>query len=324
MTPGDYRKELQSKLRSRVTSHGKALQIFRDSKKSDTRRAKALASAGVVEAQSDLTQLHKLALNDKVGEDLRVAAIFQLTPVIQSDRACLDQLLELLADTGQSAAVRGAVLGLLKGAQFVIPDMGKSRPRYLSILRTLARSEDESIRIRVLGMLVREGDGPTFRILEKGLLNPDKAAVAPAKALQLLRYDNKRKLQAVLQQLAETGESDEVRCQALTSLSADKSAKSLFEKLAGRKKESPRARAIALVALQANDAIAFQKVAKKLLRDDSEDEALREVCLTAAATLNVEDGVNLAREAEALAAAGSRRLKVAAKGYLRKATREEK
>lgn len=318
MDPKQYRKQITSQLKQLATRKSKA-GAFRDTEASDAKRLDALKTLGVLQRTDDTAAALELAGNATASPKLRSAAIKSLGTSLNHSPAGVDVLLRLLADDSEPVPVRSAALGALKVAAFHVQSFFERRPAYIAALRKAARAADPDLRRRALAVLAREKDAPTQKRLIAGLEDPAKAQLLPEKALLFLSYDLKLDLHDLLLRIVKAPPSDAARLQALRMLAADASSKPLFEKILGSKKESSEARLIALAALHSLDPKRLQKLAAKIVADESEDDDVREACMVAATTFD--KTTTLALRAGALKMqkdAGTPSARQAAKRYLAK------
>lgn len=315
MDPKEYRKQIEGQLKQLATRRSRA-SAFSDPGASDAKRLQALEVLGPLSRGDDTRTALELARDGSASVKLRTAAIKKLGVALSRDPHALELLLTLLSDANQPVAVRSAALGALKVAAFHVKDFNERRPAYIAALRKAAQSEDADLRRRSLAVLAREKDAPTQKRLIAGLEQPNKALLAPDKALLFLSYDIKLDLYDLLQRIVKQPPSEPARLQALRMLAAYAASKSLFEKLLKNKKETIEARLIALTALHTLEPNKLRKEAAKIVGDKSEDDDLREACMVAAATFGDDSAVLRENAGKMQKNAGTSSARRAAKQYL--------
>jgi hypothetical protein len=250
------------------------------------------------------------ALHDpKQSDSKRLAALAQLSTRVLDDDAAFESVLQALTDPSASPALRQTALASLQAASFSVVKFAPYRARYLAALRSLSKDADPELRQRVLGMLSREGDGATQKLLLAGLTDPSKALLPPEKALQLLSYDVHAAAYAAARKIAHDPPSPEAKREALRLLAADAASAPLFEQVLRDKAETPEIRRLSASALHTLAPEKLQSHARAMLLDESEDEDLKATSLTALtqfgnATAVAQDGA-LQKRVTTLAGRGS-------------------
>ena len=211
----------------------------------------------------------------------RIDALSRLPAALCEDRTKFNEVLAILRDTTQSSSLRRATLQIIQSASFSAPNFEVCRPDYLATLRALVTDPDLELRQRALGMLAREHDGSTQRLLVDGLEEPSRAVVPPEKALQLLGYDIHTDVYAIARKIAANPPNEAARIEALRLLGADTASVPMFEAMLQDKKEKVDARRLAASALQALVPDKLQGYARDIVQDETDDDDVKATSLTA-------------------------------------------
>jgi hypothetical protein len=200
---------------------------------------------------------------------------------VPSDLASLRAAIARLTEVGLSAADRLVVLQAVQAASFSCLEFDRSRPEYLAALRQLATDPDEDLRKRALGILARENDKFAQKLLLDGLRDPEKAAVPPEKALQLLGYNAHAGAYPVAREVVKNPPSAAAKREAIRLLASDPQSVKLIEDVLSDKNESVDVRRLSADALHALHPERFQRWAAKAVGDKNEDEEMVATSLTA-------------------------------------------
>lgn len=200
--------------------------------------------------------------------------------LIQSDQT-LQAALGVLRNTKEPVKVRLAALQSLQAASFSVIEFEPYRADYVATLRELVDDKNADLRRRALGILARQKDGYGQKRLLEGLQEPDKALVAPEKALQLLSYDVHAEAYPIAREILKEPPSPEAKREALRLLSADANSAPVFEKLLRDKGEDREIRQISAAALQAVKPKRFEEQARELVLDKNEFDDIQATALTA-------------------------------------------
>jgi hypothetical protein len=223
----------------------------------------------------------KVASNAKQNAKDRSKALLNLTSGILESDAAMRGTLDLIKDREAPVSVRLTALRVVQAASFSSAKFNAWKPAYLAALRAASTDPDPELRQRVLGILAREQDGKTQQRLLDGLKNPDKALLAPEKALQLLSYDVHAETYPVAREIVQKPPNDDARREALRLLAADAGSVGLFESLLRDKAESSEVRQICAAALHTLAPKALQSHAREIVLDDDDDDEVRAASLTA-------------------------------------------
>jgi hypothetical protein len=289
MKPAAYRKKIEKEIQAAAGAMKKHAAGFRKKSASAGERTQALRAVGQLQQPRDLALAMRAATNRNEPERLRVAAVAQLSPLLERDAKALDRVIDLLANPNEAVSVRAAALTMLKAAAFYVGSFASRRPKYIAALRSAATSEDPMLRQRALGVLARERDAPTLDKLEDGLRDPAKAVVPPEKALQLLSYDPKRDVHDVLVKTIQNPPTPAAKQQALRNLAAEGKSKRILERVLRDKSEPLENRIVAMAGVQNVAPDSFSHIAGEIVADASEDESVRAAGLVAATTFGAEE-----------------------------------
>lgn len=200
--------------------------------------------------------------------------------LIQSDQT-LQAALGILRDTKEPIKVRLAALQSLQAASFSVIEFEPYREDYVATLREVVDDKNADLRRRALGILARHKDAYGQKRLLEGLHDPDKALVAPEKALQLLSYDVHAGAYPIARDIVKEPPSPEAKRAALRLLSADASSAPMFEQLLRDKGEDREIRQISAAALQAVKPKRFEEQAREMVLDKNEYDDIQATALTA-------------------------------------------
>lgn len=214
-----------------------------------------------------------------VGE--RVAALAEAPRAVNDSDKNLQAMLKIVLNKDEPADVRLAALRSLQAASFSVTAFESSRSDYIAALRKVADDPHLGLRQRVLGILAREKDGYAQKKLLEGLQRPEKALVAPEKALQLLSYDVHAEAYSAARKIVSDPPNPTARREALRLLAADATSAPMFEKLLRDKDELAEIRQISASALQSLKPEKLQSVAREILLDKSEYDEIQATSLTA-------------------------------------------
>jgi hypothetical protein len=136
--------------------------------------------------------LHTFALSPAdSAASRRMSEIGNLTLTGEELGKNISKLLEVLASSAETLAVRVAALQALRAALFLGEQFAPYRVDFLKILRQLARPEvDAPLREGATEVLAAEKDPDIQETLKKELAEQKSVLVAPVKALQLLSLDD--------------------------------------------------------------------------------------------------------------------------------------
>ncbi|HEX6046655.1 MAG TPA: hypothetical protein VFZ22_19345, partial [Pyrinomonadaceae bacterium] len=261
-----------------------------------------------------------LATNARKPAQERVKAFIEAPlAVCQSDEN-LQASLDVLRNPKEPIKVRLAALQSLQAASFSVIQFEACREDYLAALREVVDDKNAELRQRALGILARQKDGYSQKRLLEGLKEPDKALVAPEKALQLLSYDVHAEAYPVARDIVSEPPSPEAKREALRLLSADASSAPMFEKLLRDKNEDREIRQISAAALQTVKPKKFEQQARELLLDKDEYDDIQATALTALTQFgdekNVAGDAALMKRVDQLGKGKSAKVKKPAKQFL--------
>ena len=189
--------------------------------------------------------------------------------------------LATLRDTNRPVENRLEALQSIQAASFAVADFDSIRPDYIAALRQVAEDHNHELRQRALGILAREHDGFAQEVLLEGLRDPNKALVAPEKALQLLSYDPHAAVYPIAREMVKTASDVSTRREALRVLAGDPSSAPVLEELLSDKNEPTELRRMSASALHALNPDRLQRWANRAVLDTNEDDDLLATGLTA-------------------------------------------
>jgi len=208
---------------------------------------------------------------------------------VPSDRADLSKkiqaLLATLGNEKEPTVVRLAALKALGAATFLGENFAPYHADYLNTLRQIARpGTDPQLCEAALGVLAAEKDPDTQKLLQRGLEDAKFALVPPAKALQLLSYDDHANISELALSLFNQTDDLGVKEAALRVLATDAKSQDLFAKLLEDKSQPVSLRTLSATGLNFLNPQRFADVARTIVMDDSESEDIRDSSLGALAS----------------------------------------
>lgn len=211
----------------------------------------------------------------------RMAAINDMRLDAPKAESAYNQLFETLGNTEEPLAIRAAAFDALKAASFLGPLFAPYRAAYLKCLREVAVDSEPTLREDALEVLAIEKVGYAQNLLFKGLKDPKAALVPPAKAIQLLSYDSHADYAPVIRDILSKTKDTAVKEAAIRFLAADPSSSKLLAKLLQDDSQPAQIRSLCATALRLLQPRLFERIARKIVADDDEDDNLRATCLGA-------------------------------------------
>jgi hypothetical protein len=265
----------------KVAKRSKPAKKAKPVKKAKSAEKSKAASKRKASVKASARRAVAIATNSQGSVKARVKAAAEAPLAVCESDKDLQAMLKVLRNKDEPVKVRLAALQALQAASFSVLAFESARSDYIAALRAVADDPDMELRQRVLGLLAREKDGYAQKKLLDGLKNPDKALVAPEKALQLLSYDVHADTYVVARTIVDNPPNPDARREALRLLAADATAAPLFEKLLLDKNELREIRQISASALQALRPDKLQERAREILLDASDYDDIKATSLTA-------------------------------------------
>ena len=219
---------------------------------------------------------------DKASADDRAAAIATAPLDEENLEEHVADLLATLRNVEEPLTVRMAALHALAALDFMGPRFAPFRPEYKQALRDVATDPEQELRERALELLAIAKDPYAQELLARGLKRPKEALVSDAKAIQFLGYDDHAEFVPLVRQVYKRTRGA-AREEALRVLATDPKSERLFARLLRDKSEKRSVRRISVAGLQSLNPDAFEKTARKILADDSDDDDIRSASLAALA-----------------------------------------
>jgi HEAT repeat protein len=224
------------------------------------------------------------AVEDREGDlDARIAALNVIGQNADRNPELIDRLIELVGDDTQAPTFRVRAIEVLQALAFLVVVFAPKRPPYLETLRSIVDDPDPTLRRRALGILARYKDEYAQRRLIEGLEHPSKALVPAAKAIQYLGYDVHADYFPLLRRIVEKPPTVSAEREAIRLLAADPGSKALLARVLNDKEQPRSVRQMSALALQSLAPQQFEKTARGISLDDSEDDRLRATTLGALA-----------------------------------------
>jgi hypothetical protein len=263
-----------------------------------------------------------VAASAKSGMKERVASLNEVALVAGDQDENATRALSILGDDNEPAEVRLAALEALQTASFSVLAFAPVRGEYLATLRKVATDPNQELRESTLGVLAQNKDGFAQQKLLEGLQDPDKALVAPERALQLLSFDPHAEAYDAARKVASEPPSENARQEALRLLAADAKSAPMFEKLLLDKSEKREVRQLSAAVLHGIAPKRFQKRARELLFDPSEYDDIQATSLAAITNFGDPEAVAndepLVQRVDSLRAESSAKVKEGARRFMSK------
>jgi HEAT repeat protein len=226
----------------------------------------------------------RAAVEDRRGDlDARITALSAIGETADRNPELIDRLIEVVRDGSESPELRIRAIEILQALAFQVVVFAPKRPRYLETLRSIVEDPDPKLRRRALAILARYKDEYAQRRLIEGLEHPSKALVPTAKAIQYLGYDIHADSFPLLRRIVEKPPTVSAQREAVRLLAADPSSKALLTRVLNDRGEPRSVRQMSALALQSVAPTQFEKAAREISLDDSEDDRLRATALGALA-----------------------------------------
>src|SRR5262245_30121251 len=223
----------------------------------------------------------KVATSARKSIKERVAALANVSLAICESDKDLQTVLNVLRNREEPVPVRLAAMDALATAAFRVIAFEPCREDYIATLREVAQDPNPQIRESALDLLAGQKDGFAQKKLLEGLKDPEKALVAPEKALQLLSYDVHAEAYSVARDIVEKPPNADAKREALRLLAADANSAPLFEKLLRDKGELREIRQISASALNALKPEKLKEHAREILLDKSDYDDIKATSLIA-------------------------------------------
>jgi len=196
-----------------------------------------------------------------------------------------EQVAELLAtlhNRKEPRTVRMAALQALGALDFLGPRFAPFRADYKQALREIATDPQRELRESALELLSIDKDPYAQELLVRGLKQPKDALVSEAKAIQFLGYDDHAEIIPLVRQVYKRAKGP-AREEALRVLATDPKSERLFTRLLQDKTEKRSIRRISASGLQSLNPDAFERTARQIVTDETEDTDIRATSLSALA-----------------------------------------
>jgi len=191
-------------------------------------------------------------------------------------------LLATLRNQEEPLTVRMAALQALAALDFLGPRFTPFRADYKEALREVATDAKSELRESALELLAIEKDPFAQTLLVDGLKQPKQALVSEARAIQFLGYDDHAEFIPLVRQVFKRAKGV-AREEALRVLGTDPQSEKLFARLLKDKSETRNIRRISVSGLQSLNPEAFEKAARTIVADESDDNDIRATSLAALA-----------------------------------------
>jgi hypothetical protein len=188
----------------------------------------------------------------------------------------LTKAIATFRDSSQPAEARQTALRDIQTATFAGPGFDRYRASFRDALRAVAEDQNETLRTQALEMLAIDKDEVAQQLLLRGLQNPDRALVSPAKAVQLLAHDDHGAAIPVARRILGGGDYDlDTKEEALRALASDPNSTALFADILADRRQPQRLRSLSASGLRLVDPQRFTELAQRIVTDDREDDEVR-------------------------------------------------
>lgn len=192
------------------------------------------------------------------------------------------ELLATLSNREEPRTVRMAALQALGALDFLGPRFAPFRADYKQALREVATDPERELRESAIELLAIDKDPYAQELLVRGLKQPEDALVPDAKAIQFLGYDDHGEIIPLVRQVYKRAKGP-AREEALRVLATDPRSERLFTRLLKDKSEMRSIRRLSASGLQSLNPEAFERTARRIVADESEDNDIRATSLSALA-----------------------------------------
>ncbi len=288
-----YKDDFKQRLEESAKAESDLTSVFLDKSKSDEERLAAFEKIGTFYKNEDIDKAILIFEDITENESMRAAAMQGLVSVIARNEDLLDKVMQILNDESASLIMRNAAMAVLKSNSFSSIILLTKLPKYNDILRNLIDSNELSLKTPALEELAQKKDGYVQKRLLEGLENPTKEITEPENAIQLLSYDLHAEHFPILRKIAENPPNKASQKEALRNLAVDPKSKELFVKILEDETKDPEVRHISAASLKIQDPKQMERISKKLITKDNENEELKTALLnTLIHTVNPEELYN--------------------------------
>jgi HEAT repeat protein len=233
---------------------------------------------------TDLINKTVAIVNDKsLDKNLRIRALKTLTQAVYDSESLVSDLIALVSDKNENAEVRRGALHSLVAVAFNSPALKVQMPKYKEALIKLLDSGEPDLTRTATSVLATYRDPEVQRRLKEGLVDPTKALVSAAKAIQLLGIDPKGNSYKEIRDVVEKTQDADIMLEGVYALAGDKDSHGLIEKFLKNKSIDNEVRSACVSALNSTNIGKYQILLKDIVSDDSEEQDLRAASLNAIA-----------------------------------------
>ncbi|MEM9557200.1 MAG: hypothetical protein AAGC60_23275 [Acidobacteriota bacterium] len=246
----------------------------------DARRAEPAGGGFGIAAESTVTSLENA--RDKTRDPIpRVAALHALASGRRNDDEFVQTLLDLVTDQAEPAELRSGVLRIIGQLRFSSVTLNARRPELIDALRSLIDAPDLAVRRDAVEMLSQEKDEYAQRRLLDSLDSGEPLAGSLEKTIQLLGYDIHADYYPLLRDIARTADTPEARREAVRLLAADAQSVDVLQEILRNRDEDQQVRRASASGYLSLDPQGFERDAREIVFDESEDDEVRAATLSA-------------------------------------------
>lgn len=225
----------------------------------------------------------------------------------------IERLLTIAADVSEAVAVRVQAIDRLNEIAFDLQAFAPYNARFIALLKQLCTDKSATIRLAAFRRLSLSLDRETRDLLQQSVLDQSKKLIPDKAAATLLSFDAHVSSRDTLRSLTEHADAA-VRRVAIRGLAGDSGSADLLEAIAVDTNEDSKVRQSAALSLKVASPKRFAALAKQVVVDDSEDDGLRSLAMSALAhgaeVRNIASSADFSRELDAVSEkAKSRSLK---------------
>jgi hypothetical protein len=240
------------------------------------------------DADASQGPLHTFALSPADSDSRRMSQIGGLSLTGPDLANNISKLLDLLASSAESVAVRIAALQALRAALFLGEQFAPFHADFLKVLRQLVRPDiDAALREGAVEVLAAEKDPDIQEMLKKGLADQKSVLVSPVKALQLLSLDDHTNIADLARDVFHKTADLGVKEAALRILASDPKSQDLFANLLEDKSQPQSLRTLSATGLDYLNPQKFADIAQKIVSDQHDFEEIRASALGALANTSL-------------------------------------
>ncbi len=242
-----------------------------------------------VKSNSAVRRLVEIVNNKREKPETRAIALDKISMQVTASQELMEWVLGILKDSEQPGVLRLTALKVLQQSSFKAVIFNPVRAEYFAVLKAITEeptgvdvSIDELV-VQALEILALANDSTTEQKLMHWLKNPAESKIQPEKIIQLLGHDIHADAYPIFREIVVNPPNLQSKIEAIRLLAGDPGAKGLLQDVLNNRQEQKEIRAAAAISYQALDPKAFEILAKNTILNETEDDDLRSICLSALA-----------------------------------------